>query len=141
MKITLDYGRTGLTVELPAERVVGPLEIRTVPPLADPEASVAAALCDPIGTAPLAELARGKSDACILVCDITRPVPNRTILRPMLQILADCGIPRSRTLILVATGLQFGYLAGALALVVAPPEPHLGVAELPATLPQSMAKK
>lgn len=42
--------------------------------------------------------------------------------------------------IVVATGLQFGYLAGALALVVAPPEPRLRVAELPATI-QSMAKK
>ena len=38
MRLTLDYGRTGLTVELPAERVVGPLAIRDVPPLEDPEA-------------------------------------------------------------------------------------------------------
>src|SRR5690348_397717 len=37
MKVTLDYGRTGLTVEMPAERVVGPLAIRDVPPLDDPE--------------------------------------------------------------------------------------------------------
>jgi lactate racemase len=106
MKVTLDYGRTGLPVELPAERVVGPLEIRAVPPLADPEARVAAALRDPIGTPALAELARGKTDACILVCDITRPVPNRTILGPMLRTLAESGIPRARTLILVATGLH-----------------------------------
>ena len=34
LKFTLDYGRTGLDVELPAERVVGPLAIRDVPPLA-----------------------------------------------------------------------------------------------------------
>jgi hypothetical protein len=43
--------------------------------------------------------------------------------------------------IVVATGLQFGYLAGALALVVAPPEPGLRVVELRATVPQSVAKK
>ena len=50
LKLTLDYGRTGLNVELPADRVVGPLAIRDVPPLADAEAAVAQALEQPIGT-------------------------------------------------------------------------------------------
>jgi nickel-dependent lactate racemase len=106
MKVTLDYGRTGLEVELPAERVVGPLKIRDVPPLADPEAAVAAALHSPIASRPLAQIARGRKDACILICDITRPVPNQTILRPMLKVLAEAGVPREETLILVATGLH-----------------------------------
>jgi hypothetical protein len=43
--------------------------------------------------------------------------------------------------ILVATGLQFGYLAGALALVVAPPERPLRVAQLRASVPKPIAKK
>jgi len=43
--------------------------------------------------------------------------------------------------ILVATGLQFGYLAGALALVVAPPERPFPVAQLRASIPKSMSKK
>ena len=106
MKVTLDYGRTGLTVELPAERVVGPLAIRDVPALGDPESAVADALERPIGTPPLREVAKGRKDACILICDITRPVPNRTILGPMLQVLHEAGIPQDRTLILVATGLH-----------------------------------
>jgi nickel-dependent lactate racemase len=106
MRVTLDYGRTGLSVELPAERVVGPLAIRDVPPLADPEASVAAALEQPIGALAFSEIARNKRDACILVCDITRPVPNRTILRPMLDRLEKAGVLRAQTLILVATGLH-----------------------------------
>jgi lactate racemase len=106
MKVTLDYGRTGLAVEIPADRVIGPLAIKNVPPLDDPEAAVAAAIKAPIGTPGLAALARGRKDACILICDITRPVPNQTILRPMLAVLRDAGIPRERTLILVATGLH-----------------------------------
>ena len=44
-------------------------------------------LAQPIGTPPLAELARGKRDACIVICDITRPVPNELILRPLLETL------------------------------------------------------
>ena len=43
LQFTLDYGRTGLPVSLPADRVVGPLAIKHVPPLEDPEAAVAAA--------------------------------------------------------------------------------------------------
>src|SRR5947207_2379709 len=105
-KVTLDYGRTGLTVELPADRVVGPLAIREVPPLDDPERAVAAALEEPIGTPALRRIAQGRDDACILVCDITRPVPNRTILRPMLKVLQEAGIARERTLLLIATGLH-----------------------------------
>jgi lactate racemase len=106
LKVTLDYGRTGLAVELPAERVVGLLAIRDVPPLADPEGAVAAALAAPIASPPLSQIARGRKDACILICDITRPVPNQTILRPMLRVLYEAGVPRERTLILVATGLH-----------------------------------
>ncbi len=106
MRITLDYGRTGLDVELPDERVVGPLAIRPAEPLADPAAALAHALAYPVGTPPLAELARGRENACILVCDITRPVPNRLILPPLLRILEEQGIARRDILILVATGLH-----------------------------------
>ena len=57
MRVTLDYGRTGLDVELPDDRVVGPLAIRPAAPLANPQAAIAEALARPIGTPPLAELA------------------------------------------------------------------------------------
>jgi nickel-dependent lactate racemase len=106
VKVTLDYGRTGLSVELPAERVVGNLAIRDVPPLDDAEASVRRALEKPIAAPPLRQIAQGRRDACILICDITRPVPNQTILRPMLEVLDHTGISREHTLILVATGLH-----------------------------------
>src|SRR5436305_12337743 len=103
MRIKLDYGRTGLDVTLPDERVVGPLEIRPAPPLADPAAAVAAALARPTGTPPLAELARGRRNACILVCDITRPVPNHVLLPPLLRILDEHGIVRRDIVTLIAT--------------------------------------
>src|SRR5438045_1083344 len=106
MQIQLDYGRTGLTVDLPDDRIVGPLAIRPATPLADPVAAIAEAISQPIGTAPLAELARGKRSACILICDITRPVPNKWILPPLLATLEAAGVPRSGITILVATGLH-----------------------------------
>ena len=107
MKITLDYGRTGLDVTLPEDRLIAPpLSIREAEPLADPEAALADALANPIGTKPLAELAKGKKSACIVVCDITRPVPNKLILPPVLRTLEAAGIPRDKITILVATGLH-----------------------------------
>ena len=105
-RFRLDYGRSGLDVDLPADRVVGPLEIRAVPPLDDPEAAVIEALATPIGSPPLREIAKGKLDACILICDITRPVPNPVLLRPILRTLREAGIARENVLILVATGLH-----------------------------------
>src|SRR5262249_51131207 len=106
MRFMLDYGRTGLEVDLPADRVVGPLAIRPAAPLPDPEAAAARVLANPIGTPPLAELARGRKNACILVCDITRPVPNRILLPPILRTLEQQGIARKDVLILNATGLH-----------------------------------
>ena len=106
MRVTLDYGRTGMEVELPDELTIGPLSIRPAKPLPDPEAAIEAVITHPIGSPPLAELARGRRNACVLVCDITRPVPNRLILPPLLRTLEECGIARSEILILIATGLH-----------------------------------
>lgn len=106
MRITLDYGKTGLEVELPDDRIVGPLAIRPAPPLPDAEAAIALALRRPIASPPLAELARGRRNACILVCDITRPVPNRLLLPPILRTLEEQGIARRDILLLIATGLH-----------------------------------
>ena len=59
-----------------------------------------------MGALPLANLARGRRSACILVCDITRPVPNHAFLGPMIRILLDNGVPARDITVLVATGLH-----------------------------------
>ena len=107
MHITLDYGRTGLGVTLPDDRLVAPpLAIRPAEPLADEESAIARAIANPIGSRPLAEIARGKKSACVVVCDITRPVPNKLILPPLLRTIEAAGVPREEITILVATGLH-----------------------------------
>ena len=107
MKLTLDYGKTGLEVTLPEDRfLVPPLGLRAAEPLADPTAALEAALANPVGTAPLLELARGKRTVCVVVCDITRPVPNPVLLPPILRTLEAAGVPRAGITVLVATGLH-----------------------------------
>ena len=104
MKISLDYGRTGLNIELPERHIAHTLGISPAPPLADPPAMVRHALNHPIGSAPLSELAKGRRDACIVICDITRPVPNALILTEMLTILSASGLTPEKVTILIATG-------------------------------------
>jgi nickel-dependent lactate racemase len=106
MKYRLEYGRSGLQVDLPDDLNLRSLAYKDAVPLPDPQKVVREVLAAPIGSKPLAELAKGRRDACIVICDITRPVPNEMILRPMLEILEANGIPRDRILILVATGLH-----------------------------------
>jgi nickel-dependent lactate racemase len=104
MRIRLEYGKNGLDAELPDANVVGVLKLTPAPALGDPVAATRAALAAPIGARPLREAARQRRDACIVVCDITRPVPNALLLPPILDALAEGGIGRDRVTILIATG-------------------------------------
>jgi nickel-dependent lactate racemase len=106
MRVKLEYGRRGLEVEVPDRHVVRTLSYKDAPPVQNPDAAIRGALEQPIGAPPLAELARGRRDACVVICDITRPVPNQAILTPLLATLESSGIPRERITILVATGLH-----------------------------------
>ncbi len=102
----LAFGKTGIAVDLPEGYRYRVLEARTATPLPDWSAALESSLDRPIGTLPLAELARGKQSAAISVCDITRPAPNRLVLPPVLRRLEQAGIPREQITILIATGLH-----------------------------------
>jgi len=106
MKVTLDYGRSGLDVKIPDENLLAVLEINDQPALENPEESILDALERPIGAHPLSEIARGKGTCVIVVSDITRPVPNRIILPPIFRLLDACGIMKENIAILVGTGLH-----------------------------------
>ena len=106
MRVELAFGKTGLNVELPGGFDYRMLEVKTARPLADQAGALQAALDAPIGSAPIAELARGKKTVAISVCDITRPAPNRRTLPPLLKRLHAAGIPRQGVRICIATGLH-----------------------------------
>ena len=106
MQVHLEYGRDGLSVDLPADRVVRTLAYKDAEPLDDPARALLATLQHPISSPSLETLAQERQDACIVICDITRPVPNRLILTELLATLHRSGIPAERVLILVATGLH-----------------------------------
>lgn len=106
MRVCFAFGKTGLEADLPPGPDYEVLEPQWARPLDDERASIEAALDRPIGCLPLEEMARGRTSAAVAVCDITRPAPNRRTLPPLLERLERAGIPRSRTRILIATGLH-----------------------------------
>lgn len=121
MFVELAYGRTGLRVTLPSGARPTTIRKRPLPKLADPRGAVRAALERPVGAPPYAELARGRRSACILICDVTRPVPNRLFLAPLIEGLLASGTPAERITLLVATGLHRPGDAAELAAVVGDP--------------------
>lgn len=92
------------TVDLGLPETVRVLEMKRLDALAHPEEAVYKALADPIGSLPFKELIRGRKNACLVISDITRPVPNRIILPPMLRVLEENGIPGEDITILIANG-------------------------------------
>jgi nickel-dependent lactate racemase len=100
------YGESELRVPLPPGARATVIGKRPLPKLPDPAAAVRHALENPVGAQPFAELAKGRRSACILICDITRPVPNHLFLRPLIEDLLAGGMARERITVLVATGLH-----------------------------------
>ena len=106
MIVDLPYGRRELSVRFADEFDVTVIRKPRMPVLAEPDAAVARALDEPVGAPPLADLAAGRKSACILICDVTRPVPNALFLQTLIRQIVRGGISRERITVLVATGLH-----------------------------------
>ena len=104
--IQVAFGRGHLPLKIPRGAEITVIRKAVLAKLPDQRAAIAKAFSQPVGSASLAELARGKSSACILICDITRPVPNWLFLRAMIETMTASDIPLSRITVLVATGLH-----------------------------------
>jgi len=104
VRLCLDYGTEGLEVEVPDHAHV--LSMADAPGLDAMEAGIEQALQNPRGTESLARLAQGRGSACIVISDITRPVPNALILPPILRTIEAAGLARENITILVGTGLH-----------------------------------
>ena len=99
------YGKGFLEADLPRERVQAVLtsDLESYQPPHEAEELVRRALENPIGSAPLCELSRGKRRVTIIASDHTRPVPSR-LLMPLLLRQIRAGNPEADITILIATG-------------------------------------
>lgn len=106
MKYPMNFGRTGLDLELPDHWNVTVIDKKPMPILDEPAAATADALSRPIGSKTLVEEAKRHSSACILICDVTRPVPNGVILPAVIRELLHGGLNPEHITVMVATGLH-----------------------------------
>ena len=106
MQVRLGYGKRGLDVALDAAWRVRMIRKPAMPVFAEPEAAVRRALAAPVAAPTLEAAAAKVRSACILICDITRPVPNGTVLPVVVRAHIDAGLPAEAITVLVATGLH-----------------------------------
>lgn len=106
MRFELLYGRGKLSVEVPEHLQVTAIRKQAMPVASDPVGRLRESFQRTASGRPLRELARECKTACILICDITRPVPHGVLLPPLVDELTAGGISPEHILILVATGLH-----------------------------------
>ena len=100
------YGRSSISFSLPGNAHAHVIRKPEFPLVAEPAEVFAQAMANPIACAPLQKLCEGRRSACILICDITRPVPNHVFLRPMIETMLAAGIAADNITVLIATGLH-----------------------------------
>lgn len=106
MELELCYGKEYIKARISRDNVAGILLPHESPGLEDPAAAVKTAMANPIGTAPLREIALEKKPerVVIVVNDYTRPTPYEYMLPPLLEELNKAGINDEQITLVVATG-------------------------------------
>ncbi len=101
-EVRLAYGRRGLVARVPDDAaVITPTDL---PGLADEQGAVLDALGAPTDGPPLADLVGAGDRVAVVFPDLTRPMPNRTVLPPLLAELERLGAGPDRVELLCATG-------------------------------------
>ncbi|HEX9648577.1 MAG TPA: nickel-dependent lactate racemase [Alphaproteobacteria bacterium] len=106
MQVELRYGKGGLDITLDPAWRARLVRKPSMPAITDPPSAVRRALAHPVAAPALVEAAAGARSACILICDITRPVPNGTVLPVLVRALIGAGVPAEAITVLIATGLH-----------------------------------
>jgi len=106
MQILMNYGKTGLPIDFPDDWDITVIKKKPMPVLFDPEDAMNKALSNPVNSGYLGAEAIGCHTACILICDITRPVPNSDVLPVVIRELLSAGLKFENITILIATGLH-----------------------------------
>jgi lactate racemase len=104
--VEIRYGKGELRVRLPDGCEPTVIRKPPMPLLHAPQQAIEQALQQAVGCPPLVEIAKHAKRVCIVICDITRPVPNGPILLGLVRELNAAGIRNDQITILIATGLH-----------------------------------
>ena len=103
--VSFPYGKEYQEISIPESRFAGVLNsgLHGYHAEKSGEELIQEALRNPVGSAPLSELSRGKQKVVIIASDHTRPVPSKVIIPAMLAEIRK-GNPGAQITILIATG-------------------------------------
>jgi len=104
--VSLKYGKSSVRLEIPKDRLLE--TVRPKPSIRRGQ-NISESLATPFGTDPLAKLVDKNDEVAVVVSDITRPCPTRTILPSVMRSLKASGVSRDNVRILIGTGTHRGH--------------------------------
>ena len=104
MKLEIGFGKKPQTVEIPDENLLGILEPNEVSVRYTGMRAVSDALSNPVGTPKLREIVKSGETVAIITSDITRPLPSRVVLPPLLDELWAAGVKPDDVVVVFALG-------------------------------------
>jgi nickel-dependent lactate racemase len=100
--VSIPVGESILTVSVP--NLLAVMQAARIPGVPDVRAEIRRAIEEPIGSAKLEEIARGKRNAAIIVNDITRPYPGGPMVEELAAKLAGAGFSDKDICLVIAYG-------------------------------------
>lgn len=104
MKVSLAYGKGEVSLDIPDKNLLATLAPNESAQGLSGEDEVRRALTNPIGSAPLNEIAKPGEKIAIITSDITRPLPSYIVLPPVLEELGRAGVSDEDITIVFALG-------------------------------------
>ena len=105
-EVKLLYGKNGITLNIQDDWNANIIRKPLMPIINDISGEVNKALNNPINSLSIDKISSKGKSVCILVCDITRPVPNKLFLKQIIIKFINAGISADNILIIIATGLH-----------------------------------
>ena len=105
-EVKLLYGKNGITLNIQDDWNANIIRKPLMPIINDISGEVNKALNNPINSLSIDKISSKGKSVCILVCDITRPVPNKLFLKQIILKFINAGISADNILIIIATGLH-----------------------------------
>jgi nickel-dependent lactate racemase len=102
--VWLPYGKTEICARIPTRNYLGNIEPKEKTAVADVKAEIERALKNPIGTKPLAEIAKKGGKVAIVADDHTRSTQSYLMIPPILNELNTAGIKDEDTTVIFACG-------------------------------------
>ncbi|MEM2704014.1 MAG: nickel-dependent lactate racemase [Candidatus Bathyarchaeia archaeon] len=105
LAVSFPFGNSRVSVKLP-KRNLRVLVPQDPPALRDEDQEIQKVLLKPIKSSFIREIVSPQNRVVLLVSDITRPVPNRKVVPPILRELRKASVSKDKITIIVATGMH-----------------------------------